>query len=60
MALDWAEGVLDGLATLAHCLRVLIEPLLHGFQNLFMLPAADPALLARRALSFQRGQRSVQ
>src|SRR6185503_5953376 len=49
-----AEWMLDGLAALTHLLRVLIEPALDGLEDMFMLPAWDPALAARRALWFER------
>src|SRR6516165_3037124 len=39
----------DGLAALAHGLRVLVEALLDGLQHMLMLPARDPSLLAGRA-----------
>src|SRR5712664_2821413 len=44
-SLDRAEGVLDGLAPLAHLLRMLVEPTLHRLENVFMLPSGDPSLL---------------
>ena len=43
-SLDRAEGVLDGLAPLAHLLRMLVEPTLHRLENVFMLPSGDPSL----------------
>ena len=48
--LDGPEGMLDRLAPLTHGPRVLIEPPLDGFKDIFVLPARDAALLARRAL----------
>ncbi len=47
--LDRAKGVLDRLAALAHGLRVLVEPSLDGLKDVFVLPAGDPAFLARSA-----------
>ena len=41
-----AEGMLDRLAPLAHLLRMLVEPALHGLENVLMLPSGDPSLLA--------------
>jgi choline dehydrogenase-like flavoprotein len=38
--------MLDRLAPLAHFFRVLVEPALHGFENMLMLPARDPSFLA--------------
>jgi hypothetical protein len=38
--------MLDRLAPLAHFLRVLVESALDGFENMLMLPARDPSLLA--------------
>ena len=37
--------MLSRLAPLAHRLRILIETLLHGFENVLMLPSGDPSLL---------------
>ncbi len=42
--------MLDGFAPLAHLFRMLVEPLLDGLENMFVLPAGNPALLARGAL----------
>jgi hypothetical protein len=39
---DCAEGVLDRLASLPHFLRVLVEPALHRFEHMLMLPAGEP------------------
>ena len=47
--LDGAKGMLDRLAALTHGLGVLIEPPLDGLKDVFVLPASDPALLARGA-----------
>src|SRR4249920_2425661 len=44
--LDGAKRVLDRLAPLAHLLRMLVEPALHRFENMLVLPSGDPALLA--------------
>ena len=52
--LDRAEGVLDGFSALTHRLWVLIEPPLNRFQDIFVLPATDPAFLARGTTIFQR------
>ena len=38
--------MLNGFAPMAHLLRVLIEPVLHGFEYVLMLPSRDPSLLA--------------
>src|SRR5512135_1477909 len=46
--------MLDRLAPLAHGFGILIEPPLHGFDHVLMLPACDPALLARRAAVLER------
>jgi hypothetical protein len=56
--LDRREGVLDRLAPLAHRLGVLVEPPLHGFENMLMLPARDPALFGWRALALDRAARA--
>jgi len=50
--LDRAERVLDRLAALTHLLRMLIEPALHRFQHMLMLPSGDPSFLAGRATVF--------
>ncbi len=36
-------------APLSHLLRVLVEPSLDGLKDVFVLPAGNPALLARGA-----------
>jgi len=42
--LERAEGMLDRLTALAHCLRVLIETLLHSFEQVVScLPSRDCA-----------------
>jgi hypothetical protein len=38
------------LAPAAHGLRILIQPPLHGFENVLVLPSRDPAFFARSAL----------
>jgi hypothetical protein len=48
--LERAEGMLNRLAPAAHGLGILIQPLLHGFDNLLVLPSRDPAFFARSAL----------
>ena len=49
-----AEGMLDRLAPRAHGLRVLVEPLLHGLDDMLVLPPCDPALHCRRAAALER------
>src|SRR6201982_2539578 len=44
--LECPERMLDRLAPVAHFFRVLVEPALDGFENMLMLPARDPSLLA--------------
>jgi hypothetical protein len=51
-SLDRAEGMLNRLAPLAHLLRMLVEPVLDGFENVLMLPSGDPSLLAGSAAVF--------
>ena len=46
---DGSKWVLDGFAPLAHLFRMLVEPLLDGLEDVFVLPAGNPALLARGA-----------
>src|SRR5471030_447788 len=41
--------MLDRLATLAHFLRMLVEPALNSFKNVLMVPSRDPSLLGGRA-----------
>jgi len=50
--------VLDHLTTHAHRLRVLIETLLHSFEQMFVLPSRDASLGSRRALRFERATRA--
>src|SRR6516162_5657130 len=51
--LERAERMLDRLAPLAHFLRVLVEPALDGFENMFVLPTRDPSLFAGRAAALE-------
>src|ERR1700751_1993281 len=50
--LQRAKGMLGCLSTLAHGLRVLVEALLYGLQDMLMLPTGDPSLLASGAAAF--------
>src|SRR3984957_3019994 len=44
----------DCLSPLPHGLGVVVEASLYLFQNVLMLPARDPPLLASRTASFER------
>jgi hypothetical protein len=46
--------MLGRLATLAHSVRVLVEPLLYGVPHMLMLPARDASVLAGGAALFDR------
>ncbi len=52
--LDGPEGMLDGFAARAHLVRLLVEAALHGFENMFVFPPRDAALLARGAAILDR------
>jgi hypothetical protein len=54
MHLHRAERMFDRLAALTHGLRVRIKALLHGFEQMLVLPSRDPPLRPRRALVFER------
>jgi Transposase DDE domain len=41
--LERAEGMLNRLAPAAHGLGILIQPLLHGFDNVLVLPSQTPS-----------------
>src|SRR4030095_708671 len=56
--LERAEGMLSSLAAHAHRLRVRFETLLHGFEQVLMLPARDTALCSRCALRLERAARA--
>src|SRR5258707_7186271 len=56
--LERAEGMLDRLTALAHCLRVLIETLLHSFEQAFVLPSRDAPLRSLGTLKFERAARA--
>src|SRR5207244_6515468 len=56
--LERAEGMLDRLTALAHCLRVLIETLLHSFEQVFVLPSRDAPLWSLGTLRFERAARA--
>jgi hypothetical protein len=49
--LDRAEGMLDRFAPRAHGSQVLVEPLLHGLDDMLVLPPRDPTLHSGRALA---------
>src|SRR5262245_35781153 len=51
--LQCTEGMLGRLATLAHGLRVLVEALLDGLQDMLMLPASDASLHAGGTASLE-------
>ena len=53
-AFDGSERMLDRFAALAHLLRVFVEPPLDSLENMFVLPAGNPALLVRGALILDR------
>ncbi len=52
--LDRAKGMFNCLTPLAHGLRVLIEALLHGLDDMLMLPSGDQSFLAVRAAILER------
>src|ERR1700681_2730287 len=52
--LQRAEWVLDRLAACSHRIRIFVEPRLHVFDNVLVLPPRDAALRSLRALSLQR------
>src|ERR1700719_2946576 len=56
--LDYPEGMLDRLAPLAHFFRMLVEPALHGLENMLMLSSRDPSLLAGGAAVFDGAARA--
>ena len=60
--LQRAERMLHRLASLTHFLWVFVEPALHRFYNMFMLPARDLAVLpvVRLLLMAQYRQALVQ
>src|SRR3954464_9901940 len=44
--LDRSKRVLNRLASLAHLFGMLVEPALHCFENILMLPPGDASLFA--------------
>ena len=44
--------MLDRLTPLAHCLRVLVEPVLYRLENMLMLPSRDPPMLSQWCSDF--------
>ena len=52
--LQRAKGMFGCLTTLAHGLRVLVEALLYGLEDMLMLPAGDASLHASRAATLER------
>jgi hypothetical protein len=53
-SLDGPERMLDRLAALAHGVRVGVEPLLHGFEHLLMLPPRNPSLRPGGTMRLER------
>jgi len=49
-----AEWMFDRLPTLAHGFWVCIKPLLHGLEQLLVIPSCNSPLWPRRALRFER------
>src|SRR5204863_5651907 len=47
---DRVEGMLNCFASVAHLLRMLVEPVLHRLENVLMLPSGDASLLAGGAV----------
>src|SRR4051812_41160151 len=45
--------MLDRLATLAHRLRIVVETLLHGFEDMLVLPSLNTPLGVLRTLSLE-------
>ena len=56
--LERSEHVLDGLPPFTSGLKPLVEPILHSFEHVLVLPASDPAVLAGRALWLERALRA--
>ena len=52
--LQRAERMLYDLAARTHGLRIFVEPLLRGFDNILMLPACNDALFGRCAFRLER------
>src|SRR5262249_43250690 len=50
--------MLDRLAPLTHGVRIGVEPLLHSFQHLFVLPARDASLGPGGAMRLERAFRT--
>src|SRR5215475_13940789 len=42
---DCAEGMLNGLAPLTHLFWMLVEPALHGFEHMLVLPSRGQSFL---------------
>ena len=57
--LDRAEGMFNRLAARAHGARIRIEPTLNLLHQMLVRPARHPALLAGRALVFDRAGRAT-
>src|SRR4051794_28388201 len=52
--LEGAEGMLSRLPAHPHGLRVRIETLLHGFEQMLVLPTRYASLCSRRTTRFER------
>src|SRR6516164_4545004 len=49
-----AERMFDCLSTLTHGFRVCIKPLLHGLEQMLVLPPSNPPLWPRSTSGFER------
>ena len=56
--LERAEDMLDSTSADGHCLRVPVQPTLHSFQYMFVLPSSDAAIVAGRTACLERAARA--
>src|SRR5476651_1871816 len=56
--LERTEYMLNGTSADGHCIRLPVEPALHGFQNMFVLPSSDSAIVAGRTSLLEMATRA--
>jgi hypothetical protein len=48
------EDTLNGTSADGHCIGLPVEPALHGFQDIFVLPSSNAAIVAGRTSILRR------
>jgi hypothetical protein len=56
--LERTEDMFNGTPTNGHCIWLPVEPTLHGFQYMFVLPSSDAAIVAGRTAFLEMEMRA--